>query len=166
MPPRRRRSETASPPPQDSADEAVENEMRDVVVEALRYTNSLRRKVPRMLEDREDAEESRRRVVRAIYKDMQGKLPAAQIFAALQVFMQLAELAEEYSVAFTERRRARYRRSHDSVDHTVELVWDRWCGEIDTVYNDDSLWKPPSWNPYAGVHSALNALIELLWKKM
>lgn len=137
---------------------AHNEEVQEVVLDALHFVNSLSSFIVIFLNEDDD-----NIAINTISQRMRGKLSKPVIFSALQMIMRLSEFAEESKNAFEQDRNPGLPIVKSHVDYTMRVIWIKWVEQM-TKYND-SQWSSVTNNPYENIWNGLEKLSTRIWRK-
>lgn len=151
-----------------SASDPSGSQARQTVVIALDYVFDLRDEVVK-LRSSLDAKETvarRRKLARAIMRDMRSTLPVPAIYVALRVLQRLHLFALQTAHAFEEDEAVpRLPPSENHVDFTVKQIWRSWLAALQKIACSRSDWEDAQWNFYADLADTLKEIVEYNTKR-
>lgn len=139
---------------------ADNEEVREVVIDALKFVDKLKVYIPVFLH-----ETDQNHVVKAISLKMRKQLSKPATFAALQIMMRISEFSEECENAFAEERKPDIPSSKSHLDYTLRAIWISMVKETETQVDKNMYWKPADWNPYSDLTHAFDRLVSHIWEK-
>ena len=125
----------------------------EVVVDSLKYTNSINAYIPVFLKEKD-----KNNMIKAISLDMRRRLPEATRYATFLIICRLSEFSSEAAEAFQEERTQKLPKPKTHTDYTVWKMWQEFNTLTEDEYNKTNGFQPLNWNPFIDLTQSLHAL--------